>query len=1063
MAMSCSLAAESSPTRRRRRWAVSVTLAAALVGCGPIGSGLYFALRETDDDRAPVAASLTQPASDNFDVALRFTLLDHDGPTASVVSLRWRALNREPGSTDEAGEVTPALDIAGSPLVPAGYPASVATGTEATLVWDSLSDLGFGNNQLVEIELTVSDGETTTSLTSEPFLVSNGPLGEAQQHATVGRPDGVTVGDLTGDGRPDLLACSTGDLDEPGSLTLLQNLGQSFSTSQTSGSPPLPGLPADPLPADAAANHFQSALTHPSECTLLDLDADGDLDLVAANAPHGTWAFDDLLTDLSQVLGLAGADAAQGFQNVTAHQALLLAVQDPATPGLELSGPWVSSQASVAALATATNPGPPLVGGDPSLDRVGWFVMDVVAADLDPPGAGAASGRDDLVVLHGLAQLGPALSLGAGQPFPPGAVVIRQADASGQLGRAYYLDPSVMGSLPVHCVVADLTGEGLPDLVVANQGDSSLTFYLQQASAQAPGSDAPRYLGLKVTVDSLLGGQGLVPAGDTRGLAVGDLNGDGLADLVVVGQGSRTAIVLLQDPDPTAPASLLPATGGALPLRMGQVLTLDSLQAARPSITDVTNDGQPDLILGLPLINEVQVFAGGGPALPTVPARFTTSFQPFEIKAQDLNGDGRTDLAVGCIFSRDVSVLYQSTPGTLSRLPDPVFTGLSPLLMASGDLDGDGVDEVVCSMAGDNELHVFAADPQRGLRLGRVYDLGAPASEFVAADPALVPFAASVPVLAEVADVTGDGQADVLVGMEVAIAANGSPRGAAMVMTGPVVLGDTTPTPVDLGLLGDAPPVGFSAAAGDFLGDDGVPDLALSHVQFQSISLYQGQGDGSLAHVGTRSLMGLAVATSPPQPTQLQVVDLDGDGQRDLVVANAAAGAGQLFVYYGSGGTLPATPTAISTVLPGGGVGQSFSIAVADLGGTSGPDGRLDVVLSGFNQPELGVLFQTAPRVFQVVRLATGDKPTQIAVGDLNQDDRLDLAVVWPDEDLLAVYYQNPSPTPGDLSSALFGATLFPTPSQPQGLAIADLNGDGANDVAVSSRGTNTIAIFLQR
>ena len=88
------------------------------------------------------------------------------------------------------------------------------------------------------------------------------------------------------------------------------------------------------------------------------------------------------------------------------------------------------------------------------------------------------------------------------------------------------------GNDPSSLAVADLTGSGSQDLVIANFGAGSVSVFLHGAS---PGT-------YKSAVDVPTGGQ-------PNQLVIGDLNGDGKPDVVIAdASATGNAIVLFQDP-----------------------------------------------------------------------------------------------------------------------------------------------------------------------------------------------------------------------------------------------------------------------------------------------------------------------------------------------------------------------------------------------------------------------------------------------------------------------------------------------------------------------------------
>ncbi|HWW84650.1 MAG TPA: VCBS repeat-containing protein [Vicinamibacterales bacterium] len=236
----------------------------------------------------------------------------------------------------------------------------------------------------------------------------------------------------------------------------------------------------------------------------------------------------------------------------------------------------------------------------------------------------------------------------------------------------------------------------------------------------------------------------------------------------------------------------------------------------------------------------------------------------------------------------------------------------------------------------------------------------------------------------------------------------------------------------------------WAVAAADFDGD-GHLDLAIANQNIggggNTVSILLGRGDLTFQTAPT-VLVGSV-------PTAIVAADVNNDGRPDLAVTNDL---GSVTVLLGNGdGTFQAAPT----VRVGHG---PLALAAADLNG----DGCIDLVVANTNQNNMSnpgsisVLlgqcdgtFQTAPEV------TVGVRPLSVAVGDLNGDGLLDLAVVNQ--------FGNP-PT-----SILLGngdGTFQAAPdvrATGDRILIADFNGDGRQDLAVSNLNANDVTVLIGR
>jgi hypothetical protein len=131
--------------------------------------------------------------------------------------------------------------------------------------------------------------------------------------------------------------------------------------------------------------------------------------------------------------------------------------------------------------------------------------------------------------------------------------------------------------------------------------------------------------------------------------------------------------------------------------------------------------------------------------------------------------------------------------------------------------------------------------------------------------------------------------------------------------------------------------------------------------------------------------------------------------------------------------------------------GGPWSVAIGDLNG----DDRLDLAVANYNSDNVSVLMGNGDGTFQnAVNYGAGYGPALVAIGDLNGDDIPDLAV--------------PNEVSGDVS-VLMGngdgtfqnAVNYGAGYGPVSVAIGDLNGDGDLDLAVANSWSDTVSVLI--
>ncbi len=235
----------------------------------------------------------------------------------------------------------------------------------------------------------------------------------------------------------------------------------------------------------------------------------------------------------------------------------------------------------------------------------------------------------------------------------------------------------------------------------------------------------------------------------------------------------------------------------------------------------------------------------------------------------------------------------------------------------------------------------------------------------------------------------------------------------------------------------------FGIAAGGLDGD-GEIDLAVSNSTGDSVSIFLGNGNGTFGNATS--------LTVPSSPRGIVLADLNDDGNLDLAVAAhgvALAGQGWVAVSLGQGNGTFQNPILYAA-------GQNpLRFAVGDLNS----DGILDLAVADENLTgspnDLAILLGNGDGTFPAPLLShTTGKSTDVTIFDFNGDDRVDLAIAGGEGKMVSVRFGN-----GD------GTFQNPTNKVTAGAArtvvLAMLDGDNVPDLLVG--GSDGANVFLGR
>jgi len=239
-------------------------------------------------------------------------------------------------------------------------------------------------------------------------------------------------------------------------------------------------------------------------------------------------------------------------------------------------------------------------------------------------------------------------------------------------------------------------------------------------------------------------------------------------------------------------------------------------------------------------------------------------------------------------------------------------------------------------------------------------------------------------------------------------------------------------------------------AAADF-NSDGKLDLVTDSWGENKILLFFGDGRGNLA------LPGHSFATGKRPYQRLRSADFNKDGRPDVVTTDLDENAVSILLNDGRGQfrDAPGSP------FPAG--GAPWALAIDDLNKDSNPD--LAVIPYDrdlHNAGELGVTvllgdgkggFRKMPGSPFSLDGCTG--PDRVATGDVNGDGLRDIVVTCAQNDTAMIFFGT--------SGGSFRRVVVSVPTGWSGLAVADLDGDGKDDIIVSNNHGSNITILRYR
>jgi hypothetical protein len=275
---------------------------------------------------------------------------------------------------------------------------------------------------------------------------------------------------------------------------------------------------------------------------------------------------------------------------------------------------------------------------------------------------------------------------------------------------------------------ADLNNDALVDLAASwcLDPDDRVVFFLQD------------FRGDFSDPDLMIGDPGVVEVD----FLAADLNADGLVDIASTNLESDDVAIFFQRP-------------------LGGWLTLPDLLLGDPEMVeapdciaaeDLNGDGLVDLVVGSRDLSSLMLYFQGDQgqySLTPDSVLESSLIDPVDVLAADLDSNGLVDIMTANSGPGTLTAFFQIERGSYSDDPDLTLSSpTAPSSLATDDLNGDGLLDVVSANGLSDSLQIFLQTPDAGF---------SPSADLSLGDPVTTPRPLNVVLV----DFNGDGCVDI--------------------------------------------------------------------------------------------------------------------------------------------------------------------------------------------------------------------------------------------------------------------------------------------------------------
>ncbi len=619
-------------------------------------------------------------------------------------------------------------------------------------------------------------------------------------------------------------------------------------------------------------------------------------------------------------------------------------------------------------------------------------------------------------------------------------ILLGYGDGTFRNGNIYFTGDN---SLPFTAAVDDFNNDGNLDIITSNFLAANVGIFFGFGN------------GTFTDMTALLTQLGYHP----QCVGVSDFNNDNILDIAAADSLDGGIAILLGYGDGTFQNPLLTSTEGDIPhcftigdlnsdLRSDIVYTdglyshvgvlLGSGNGTFESLTEYSvargsepwyvalgyynNDNLLDMAVSSGFDSSINIFLGTGNGAFGTPHTLSTGYGswPWSVMFGDFDNNNPQDLVVANDQTNNILIFFVHYIADFAN--ETNFTtgsGPHPYSVSVQDLNNDGQSDIVVANSGNDDIEIFL-DYNKGTFMNRTIfstDYG------------------SHPQCVTIADFNKDSLLDIAVvnfwnnNMDVFLGfGNGSLDTKTVYSTGSASFPN-------------------SITAGDF-NKDGRMDIVVANQGTDNVAVFL-----AFDYVTFTNYI-IYVPGFLPNPSYVVTGDFNNDYQLDIAVVNLALyffGIGNLGIYLGYGnGTFSQQIS-----YPTGYLSYPTSLAIGDFDN----DNYLDIVVANSGTNSIGVFMGYGNGSFQSqISYSTGNSstPKSVAIGDFNNDSRLDIVAVNSNSDNVCIFlgYGNGSFTRRIVYS-------MPNTSNPISVAVNDFNNDNILDIVVANSHANNVCILL--